>query len=243
MLGIAGSVANALHRKTPCSTHPDRILDHLPNVMDLIDHVARIAAAKDIVPDLDAALCAFATHLAFTRDLIVSMTGAAAAHSADREIIADSLRRLASLCFVVRNLVGRIVDRMGTAHAANQDRAIDRMLQLVSAGGSPCLDSSGNLCIHGWAERRVGGRSQTGVNVLVDINGRRCPARIVDASRTGLGLSHITDTQINDDIMIQCPDGSTMRGIVVWARDGSAGVQLHQHMDEHTFQTLRSSVR
>ena len=243
MLGIAGSVANALHRNTPCSTHPDRILDHLPNVMELIDHVARIAAAKDIVPELDAALCTFATQLAFTRDLIVSTAGVATTHSADREIIADSLRRLASLCFVVRNLLGRIVDRMGTTHMTAQDRAIDRMLQLVSAGGSPCLDSSGNLCIHGWAERRVGGRSQTGVDVLVDVNGRRCPARIVDASRTGVGLSHIADAQTDDDIMIHCPDGSTMRGTVVWVRDHSAGVRLHRHIDEHALQALRSNVR
>jgi hypothetical protein len=77
-----------------------------------------------------------------------------------------------------------------------------------------------------WIERRLSPRREVNISVLV-LHGSLVQSSILcDVSETGFGLSKVSNIARDDLVFMTLPDGRIREGRVVWAKDGSAGVEL-----------------
>lgn len=230
MVVVAGSIGNAQNSDT--FRHP-KLADvgaYLPSGTSLQANLRDLTSDLQLDQQMAAALAALLCRAAFARDLAAAV--AVADHATTGAApLADAVRRLASLCFVARNVVDRsIFDRQGDARSAEQQH-IDSLLKAVAAGGTPCLDHNGGISIPGWAERRQIGRQAAALEVSINHATQRYAAILVNASATGIGISGISHIPIGAAIVVHLLNDHRVEGRIIWTKHGHSGIALSQPLD------------
>ena len=88
------------------------------------------------------------------------------------------------------------------------------------------------------AERRRTRRIEVLLPVEVEIGGERRVARITEISRAGAGISLRGPKAIGEPLTIR-RNGVELKGRIVWADEGRAGLWFPQALDERSFLELR----
>jgi hypothetical protein len=236
LIAVAGSIANAHAYKRTCSMALMDADTYLTPRFKLLDALHLFGKAGALEAAAAPALSALHSKLAFTRDLLSARTSPLG--TVDPAAVSDAVRRLASLCFIVRNVVDRVVDPTEAYQAPAQRRQVDALLRAVAAGGMPCLDDDGTVSVPGWAERRIDGRARTDASVLVSFDGKLRWTTVTDVSRTGLGLVGLDGVLPGARLTVHTRNRTSHSAQVVWTLGDRAGLDLDRPMSRSTLEVL-----
>jgi hypothetical protein len=184
----------------------------------------------DSVAELDANITHVLRHILqraqFADDLLQFYDVGTRADEDQAVITRDAIQRLASACFVGRNVVGLAAHRLGGLNVDHHDRTIDRLLKGIMAGEAPCLDPTGALIIPGWAERRRHTRAVA--NDQIELRWRRTRYSTYVINRTAQGLGIVSVEGLRPDMIVEIAtmDGNLTGARVVWVEAGKAGLEL-----------------
>jgi hypothetical protein len=237
LIAIAGSIANAHARGIRCRAPLATVPAYLAARHDLLAAVASFTTNDAIDSAVGPALGALHAKLVFARDIAL-IDVASTVVEIDATSLADAIRRLASLCFIVRNVVDRAVDPSGRMQNGEHRKNIDALLRSVSAGATPCLDRSGAVSVPGWAERRLDRRHRAAASVLVGTHRDVHWATVQNASATGLCLGDLPGLAVGETVTIHLRDRSMHAGRVVWSIDDQAGIALDVRLSTDALQAL-----
>ena len=241
MVAIAGSIGNALERGDACTAGFSAISAYLPSCDGIAAARQLLEAPKQADAQLTAALDTLQTRAAFARDLAGAALKTGEPYP-DTAPVADSVRRLASLCFVVRGVLEIASRDKAPTNKDDTRRRVDAVLRRVSSGETPCLNSQGLVSVSGWAEQRKVERQLSELAIVVEHRGRHVNGRLINASATGLGLAGVDDVELNDNVTIHLPGGTCCAGRVAWVGPGRAGIVLKRALPPEILSTLAASA-
>jgi PilZ domain len=102
------------------------------------------------------------------------------------------------------------------------------LLESAIRGEHSLLDSSGEITMPSWAERRKAHRVSVLCSARLVHNGREQHVILRDISTTGLGLDAVHDVTPGDKVAIQIGQSLSTEGTIVWANDHRAGILLRR---------------
>ena len=145
----------------------------------------------------------------------------------DPATVADSWRQTCGAILIAHQALENALEgACSNAEIEKDTRTINQLTEAMD-GGLPCCDSQGRISIPGWAERRTAERIQCDVPASIGVCDRVIDGKIVNISRTGVGLvcAGGIETGNNIDVWVA---GRTVAATVRWARHGVFGARWHQ---------------
>lgn len=234
MTAIAGSIANALERKMSCEFQISDVRAYLPSGAGLRTTLDRYAPDNAQETELAAAINALGARASFTRDIALAIETSAQTGPADPALVADPARRLASMCFVVRNIYERTCGRAPLEGA----RRVDQLLRQVSGGEASCLDASGKLRVPGWVERRANGRRHSTATAVIEWSGREMVAPVENASTMGIGVVAGESLPVGGTVVVTFEEGTARYARVIWQDGMRAGLVFNEPLGSSLLATL-----
>ena len=233
-LAICGSILNAAGSRPesaslrkfayflPAPLPPVRLallgsgFDLAPILSEIERFSSHLAIATRIArSELDEASCqqtGFLKEIVYVRDLWCGLAASAQLH----------ILQLASLAGS---------DASGLAGGTLEK--IQDLLSGVVNGGTPCLDSSGQIIAGDIGSRRRAPRFPVDMGVTVRHGADVQECRIRDVSSGGLGLDGIANIASGDSICIIVKGNRELDGTVAWVKGDQAGIRLGAELPVH----------
>lgn len=101
-----------------------------------------------------------------------------------------------------------------------------KLLKGTIEGRQPCINEAGQPFLPDMPQRRRTARRSLLQQVMLRYRGKTAPVIAKDISTTGLGLERAPDLKSQELVQIELNGGRRLIGLVVWTKDGSAGVRL-----------------
>jgi hypothetical protein len=125
------------------------------------------------------------------------------------------------LTLIEQELLGRL-----PAFYADNSATLVKLLKQASSGQHPSFDAAGNVVLPDLPQRRRTVRRSLLQQCTLRYRGKTTPVIARDISATGLGLERIPDLKPDEVVQIELTGGRRLMGLVMWVRNGSAGIKL-----------------
>lgn len=229
MLAVAGSIANAIAASQPCQFNqyelqalqpdPEPVRSKITALVPLMDHQIAVALQRLV------------TLVGLARNLTNGFTAIEPRSPRIFEVVADAWRRAASICIVVELMVDGHGDARQLLDASQFRTNTTEMLRDVCRGKSPCLTTSGELRIPGWAERRSDARIAIGALVEIEYKGERLIGHTENASASGLNIRTSKPLLVGAHLRMVLDGARALTGRVIWNTGEYSGIALDQRID------------
>jgi hypothetical protein len=147
-------------------------------------------------------------------------------HDQNRALIRDALQRLASHCFIARNVLSRQYAFVRPNENEREARSIDAMLSAVASGQSPCISPEGQLSLPGWAERRRTLRSAEHKRAILIWGTQSCLVTIVDRTQFGIGVQGHSGLPLHGTVTVALDGEEAQLARVAWIAGTRAGLTM-----------------
>jgi hypothetical protein len=135
------------------------------------------------------------------------------------------------VCEAIAQVAGS-VEALDTDPAINyQMRQLTDRLDLIAAGLSPCVAEDGFVVAPGVLDRRSETRVPILERIWIESNAGRQLVLLHDLSISGMGLARCSGLSKGMLASAELPGGRRVKGIVVWSKDGRAGIRLVQPLN------------
>jgi len=179
-----------------------------------------VAVISDFFDDLAPARIAMDQYFADANHI-----GTERASVLHQQPLVNSWRRACENALVaVRQLHGYL-GRLPTQYTSNSRVLID-LLQKAANGGTPCLDTKGQISIPDLPQRRHTARQSICQPCTITYNRTTAEAFVRDVSPGGFGLERVPQLAPKTLVLVELPSGRRFTGVVVWCRDSTAGVRF-----------------
>ena len=112
------------------------------------------------------------------------------------------------------------------AQYSSNSKLLNNLLQDVIMGGSPCLDTSGQIALPDLPQRRQSARRTVCQPCMLTHNRVTSQAFVRDVSPGGFGLERVPQLVPKTAVEIELPSGRRFSGVVAWCSGSSAGVRF-----------------
>lgn len=102
----------------------------------------------------------------------------------------------------------------------------EALLRSAKSGGRPCVSDEGQVQMPRWAESRSHARHVTRQAARVIMPAGAQNVLVENVSRTGLGLSGVSNAVTGTRVVIEVLGTERLAGRVMWAREARAGIKL-----------------
>ena len=126
--------------------------------------------------------------------------------------------------------IDRISEELADAEWSTTVHMLDDMLIAARDGGAPCV-IEGRPVMPSWAERRHHARMLVNMDAAVRSQGVSRGVRVIDISRSGVGLDRADGLQVDEIVMITLAIGRRLVGKVAWVKGTRAGVMLSSQLE------------
>lgn len=112
------------------------------------------------------------------------------------------------------------------AQYTSNSKLLNNLLQDVIMGGSPCLDTNGQIALPDLPQRRQSARRSVCQPCMLTYNRATSQAFVRDVSPGGFGLERVPQLVPKTVVQIELPSGRRFSGVVAWCSGSSAGVRF-----------------
>jgi len=112
------------------------------------------------------------------------------------------------------------------AQYASNSKLLNNLLQDVIIGGTPCLDTNGQIALPDLPQRRQSARRTVCQPCMLTHNRVTSQAFVRDVSPGGFGLERVPQLVPKTAVEIELPSGRRFSGVVAWCSGSSAGVRF-----------------
>jgi hypothetical protein len=112
------------------------------------------------------------------------------------------------------------------AQYTSNSKLLNNLLQDVIMGGSPCLDTNGQIALPDLPQRRQSARRTVCQPCMLTHNRVTSQAFVRDVSPGGFGLERVPQLVPKTLVQIELPSGRRFSGVVAWCSGSSAGVRF-----------------
>ncbi len=112
------------------------------------------------------------------------------------------------------------------AQYTSNSKLLNNLLQDVIMGGSPCLDTNGQIALPDLPQRRQSARRTVCQPCMLTYNRATSQAFVRDVSPGGFGLERVPQLVPKTAVQIELPSGRRFSGVVAWCSGSSAGVRF-----------------
>ena len=112
------------------------------------------------------------------------------------------------------------------AQYTSNSKLLNNLLQDVIMGGSPCLDTNGQIALPDLPQRRQSARRTVCQPCMLTYNRATSQAFVRDVSPGGFGLERVPQLVPKTVVQIELPSGRRFSGVVAWCSGSSAGVRF-----------------
>jgi hypothetical protein len=112
------------------------------------------------------------------------------------------------------------------AQYTSNSKAIMGVLQIVTRGGSPCLDANGKIALPDLPQKRLAARRTICQPCTITYNRTTVPAFVRDVSPGGFGLERVPALTPKTLLLVELPSGRRFTGVVAWCKDSTAGMRF-----------------
>ena len=112
------------------------------------------------------------------------------------------------------------------AQYSSNSKLLNNLLQDVIIGGSPCLDTNGQIALPDLPQRRQSARRTVCQPCMLTHNRVTSQAFVRDVSPGGFGLERVPQLVPKTAVEIELPSGRRFSGVVAWCSGSSAGVRF-----------------
>jgi PilZ domain-containing protein len=146
--------------------------------------------------------------------------------SAKLEQITAVWRRLAEDCNrAVQELEPETRWRLNGLYTANA-LVLGKFMKEAIASRHGCVNHYGEVALPLLPQRRRTPRYMLLQHCKVTCKGSSLIAFARDISRSGIGISCERDFKLKDPVLVELRNGRRMKGVIVWSKDGKAGIQF-----------------
>jgi hypothetical protein len=117
------------------------------------------------------------------------------------------------------------LERLPAQYTSNS-KAIIGVLQIVTRGGSPCLDANGKIALPDLPQKRLSARRTICQPCTITYNRTTAQAFVRDVSPGGFGLERVPQLTPKTLVLIELPSGRRFTGVVAWCKDSTAGIRF-----------------
>lgn len=231
MVAITASIAGAIANSRCEELTLQHLLSYLPPSPEVyrrhIDQVISAALAPSLVLPVQAYHARLSYALRLTRAIVdAGPAPDTSVRAAEISNVEDAWRHVCGTALgaisVLRDTLAAV--RYSRPPVANEHA--EALLRSAKAGGRPCVGDDGKVRMPRWAESRTHARHPTQTTALIHILGTIHQVIVENASRTGLGLSGLSEGMAGIRIGIELQSGERLTGKIMWVRGERAGVQL-----------------
>ena len=112
------------------------------------------------------------------------------------------------------------------AQYSSNSKLLNNLLRDVIMGGSPCLDTNGQIALPDLPQRRQSARRTVCQPCMLTYNRVTSQAFVRDVSPGGFGLERVAQLVPKTVVQIELPSGRRFSGVVAWCSGSSAGVRF-----------------
>lgn len=231
LVAITASIAGALSGSRSDQLNMQHLMSYLPPSPEVYRrHIDQVISAA-LAPSLVLPVQAYHARLSYALRLTRAMVDAGPApnpgvRAAEVNNVEDAWRHVCGTALgaiaVLRDTLSAV--RYSRPPVANEHA--EALLRSAKAGGRPCIGEDGNVRMPRWAESRTHTRHPTQTTARIHMLGSIYNAVIENASRTGLGLSGLSEGMQGIRIGVELVNGERLTGKIMWVRGERAGVQL-----------------
>ncbi len=112
------------------------------------------------------------------------------------------------------------------AQYSSNSKLLNNLLQDAIMGGTPCLDTDGQIALPDLPQRRQSARRTVCQPCTLTYNRITAQAFVRDVSPGGFGLERVPQLVPKTQVEIELPSGRRFTGSVAWCSGSSAGVRF-----------------